>query len=442
VYYNVFSLDNYAKQESRKMIVADKIITGAAELATPLGKTSLAGPDQNKLHVIKNGAIALRGDKIVFVGTEQELQQQVEATEDAIEIDAEGCTLMPGFVDAHTHTVFAGDRSNEFDMRLQGAKYADIAKAGGGILSTVKATREATEDELFALGVERLDSMMIHGTTTVETKSGYGLETETELKQLRVANKLAEQHPMTIATTFLGAHEVPQEYRDKENGAMQYAKLVAEEMIPRVAKEELATAFDVFVETGVFEIETSRIVLDAAKKHGLDVRIHADQLTPLGGSELAAEYGALSADHLEFISDKGIEAMAKSGTIAGLLPGAAFFLMMEYPPARKIIDGNVPVMLATDFNPGSSHCESMPMNIALACLNMKMTVAEAIVAATLNAAASLKMADTIGSLEVGKQADIIILNAPSHFHLVYHWGVNQVIGVIKNGDILVGGEEA
>jgi imidazolonepropionase len=261
------------------------------------------------------------------------------------------------------------------------------------------------------------------------------------LKQLRVAGMLAEQHPMTIYRTFLGAHEVPQEYREKENGEMEFARLVAEEMIPRVAEEKLADACDVFTETGVFELESSRVVLDAAKKHGLDIRIHADELTPLGGAELAAEYGALSADHLEFISDKGIEAMAEKGVIAGLLPGTAFFLMLkEYPPARKIIEGGVPVMLATDFNPGSSHCESMPMTITLACLNMKMTVAEAIVASTLNAAASLKMADSIGSLEVGKQADILILDVPSHFHLVYHWGVNHVIGLLKNGEILVGGE--
>lgn len=424
------------------MIIADKIISGASELATPLGKSSLAGPEQNRLHVIEGGALATLDDKIVFVGTEDELREEVRLKDDGIEIDAEGCTIMPGFVDAHTHTVFAGDRSREFDMRLQGAKYADIAKAGGGILSTVRATRKASEEELFATGVERLDSMMVHGTTTVEIKSGYGLETETELKQLRVAKKLSEVHPMTVSTTFLGAHEVPQEYREKENAAVEYARLVADEMIPEVARQKLARAVDIFTETGVFEIEASRIVLEAAKKHGLEVRIHADQLTPLGGSELAAEYAALSADHLEYISDAGIEAMAESGTTAGLLPAAAFFLMMEdYPPARKIIDGGVPVMLATDFNPGSSNCESMPMTITLACLQMKMTVAEAIVASTLNGAASLKMADRIGSLEVGKQADIIILAVPSHFHLVYHFGVNHVVGVLKNGEIVVGGEE-
>jgi imidazolonepropionase len=423
------------------MILADKIITGASELATPQGSTSCAGSDQKKLKVIKDAALAIREDKIVFVGTTEELHQQVQRTEDAIEIDAAGFTLLPGFVDAHTHTVFAGDRSHEFDMRLQGAKYADIAKAGGGILSTVKATREATEEELFQTGMRRLDSMMLHGTTTVEIKSGYGLELETELKQLRVAKLMGEQHPMTVSTTFLGAHEIPKEYRAMEGGEHKYARLVAEEMIPRVAEEELATACDVFTETGVFELESSRIVLDAAKKHGLEVRIHADELSPLGGAELAAEYGALSADHLEFISDAGIEAMAKAGVTAGLLPGTAFFLMLkEYPPARKIIDGGVPVMLATDFNPGSSHCESMPMTLTLACLNMKMSVAEAIVASTLNAAVSLKMGDRIGSLEVGKQADIIILDAPSHFHLVYHFGINQIIGVLKNGDIVVGEE--
>jgi len=425
------------------MIKADLIITGAAELATPLGTTSLAGADQNTLTTIPNGAIAVKDDKIVFVGTEEQLRKEVEISDEGIELEVPGCTLMPGFVDAHTHTVFAGDRAEEFDMRLQGAKYADIAKAGGGILSTVRATRAASEDELVELGAYRLDSMVLHGTTTVEIKSGYGLDLETEAKMLRAARRLGEEHPMNVVTTFLGAHEIPAEYRNREDGEMAYAKLVAEEMIPAIAEQGLATAVDVFVETGVFELESSRIILDAAKNHGLDIRIHADELTPLGGAELAAEYAALSADHLECISDAGIKAMADKGVTAGLLPGTAFFLMLEeYPPARKIIEGNVPVMLATDFNPGSSHCESMAMTITLACLNMKMSVAEAIVASTLNAAASLKMADRVGSLEVGKQADIIILDVPSHFHLVYHWGVNHVIGVIKDGQILVGMEDA
>lgn len=419
------------------MIQADLIVIGASELATPLGDSPKAGADQDSLEVIENGCVASMEGRIVFVGSEAEAEELVELVEEGIKIDAEGGTILPGFVDPHTHTVFGGDRAEEFNLRLQGHNYADIAKKGGGILSTVKATREASQEELVDLGLERLDSMLVHGTTTVEIKSGYGLDTETELKMLRAIKQMEDEHHMDVVPTFMGAHEVPPEFREVEDGTSKFADLVIEEMLPAVVKEDLAQFFDVFTETGVFELEDSKRMFKAATDAGMMVRVHADELTPLGGAEMAAEMGCVSADHLLNISDKGIKMMADSGTIAGLLPGTAFFLMMkDYAPARKIIEGGVPVALATDFNPGSSFCESMPMTITLACLNMKMTVSEAIVAGTLNAACALKMGEEIGSLEVGKKADIIVLDAPSHFHLVYHWGINPVKTVVKEGDLV------
>ena len=416
------------------MLKADLIIAGASELATPLGKAARSGPEQGSLEIVEGGALASLEGEIVFVGPQDELAANVEPLPGCTEVDAEGGTILPGLVDPHTHAVFAGDRSSEFDMRLRGASYADIAKAGGGILSTVRATRAASEDELFHLGSRRLDSMLSHGTTTVEIKSGYGLELETELKMLRAVRRLGEEHPLTVVPTFLGAHEVPPEFRGRPDGMRRYAELVANEMIPAVAAEGLAQYCDIFTETGVFDVEASQLVLNAAKDAGLKLKVHADQLTSLGGAEMAAGLGAASAEHLEYISDEGIRRMAEAGTIAVPLPGAAFFLMMEdYPPARKMIDGGVPLALATDFNPGSSHCESMQMMIALACLMMGMNVAEAIVASTLNAAAAIGLADSVGSLETGKRADAIVLDVPSHFHLVYHWGVNHVSRVVKDG---------
>ncbi len=419
------------------MVKADLLITGASELATPLGGKAKAGSEQDELKVIKGGCLAALEGEIVFVGSEEEMKFRVEAVARASIIDAAGGTVLPGFIDPHTHAVFAGERPEEFDMRLRGRGYAEIAKAGGGILSTVRATRAASEDELVEIGTRHLDSMLTLGTTTVEIKSGYGLDLETELKMLRAVRRLSESHPLTVVPTFLGAHEVPPEYRSRPEGTNLYADLVVNEMIPAVAAEGLAKYCDIFTETGVFDLEASRRILTAAREAGMQLKVHAEQLTPLGGAELAAELGAISAEHLEFVSEKGISKMAEAGTIAIPLPGAAFFLMMkDYPPVRRMIEAGMPVALATDFNPGSSHCESMPLMITLACLNMKMSVAEALVGATLNAAASIGMADSVGSLEPGKRADVIILDVPSHFHIVYHWGVNHVRKVVKDGKII------
>ncbi len=418
------------------MIKADLLITGAAELATARGTEPKKGAEQGELEIVPAGCLAAHEGRIVFVGPCAEADSRVELTPGAEVVDASEGTILPGFVDPHTHTVFAGDRSDEFDRRLRGESYAEIARAGGGILRTVRATREASEDELVASGLARLDSMLEHGTTTVEIKSGYGLELETELKMLRAIRRLAAEHPLTIVPTFLGAHEVPPEYRARDDGSLEFAHLVAGEMIPAVAEAGLAEFCDVFTETGIFSIEESRLILAAARDAGMGLRVHADELTPLGGAELAAEMGAVSAEHLLKISDRGIERMVESGTIAVLLPGTAFFLMMsDYAPVRRMIEAGLPVALATDFNPGSSHCESVPMTITLACLKMKMSVAEAIVAHTLNAACALRRGDSIGSLEPGKMADAVVLDAPSHFHLVYHWGVNPVRTVVKGGRI-------
>jgi imidazolonepropionase len=419
------------------MVKADLLITGASELATPEGRGPLAGAEQGRLKIIKGGCLAAHGGEIVFVGSEEEVHTGVEPLAGAVFVDAAGGTILPGFVDPHTHAVFAGDRAEEFDMRLRGKSYSEIAKAGGGILSTVRATRAASENELVEIGRRHLDSMAAHGTTTVEIKSGYGLEAETEIKMLRAIRRLGETHPLTVIPTFLGAHEVPPEYRKLPDGMRLYAEKVIEEMIPAVAAEGLATYCDIFAETGVFDIPASRRILTAARNAGMGLKVHADQLTPLGGAELAAELGAVSAEHLEYVSENGIRRMAEAGTIAIPLPGAAFFLMMkDYPPARRMIDAGVPVALATDFNPGSSRCESMAVMIALACLMMRMSVAEALVGATLNAAASIGLANSIGSLEAGKRADVIVTDAPSHFYIVYHWGVNLVKCVIKDGKLI------
>jgi len=369
---------------------------------------------------------------IVFIGDEAEHDRLFGAATQTVE--ACGGTIIPGFVDAHTHLPFAGYREDEFDRRLAGESYAQIAASGGGIVATVAATRAASEDELVSLTLARLDRQLLHGTTTTEAKSGYGLALDHELKQLRALRRAAAVHPVEVAATAMPAHEVPPEWRHDPEG---YVRLVVTEIYPAIAAAGLAEAVDVFCETGVFSpAQTRRLVADAPR-YGWRIHLHADELTPLGGAELAAEVGAASASHLLHVSSAGMQALAQAGVVAVALPGVSFFLKERFAPARQLIAAGVPVALATDCNPGSSHTESMPMIMALACLGAGLSAAEALTAATLNAAAALGRAHRIGSLEAGKQADLVVLDAPSHHHLVYHFGVNLVRHVVKKGKVVV-----
>lgn len=411
----------------------DILIVNASELITLAGGSEKprAGREMRELGVIKGGCVAIKDGRIVAIGKTVDIRKTVRA--ETI-INASGKTVMPGFVDPHTHLVFAGSREDEFQARVEGASYMDILKAGGGILKTVRETRKASVDELLGFGLNTLDVMLRHGTTTVEIKSGYGLTTRDELKILGVIKRLNQLHAVDVVPTFMGAHTVPLEYR---NNPEDYINLVVEEMIPKVAEKGLAEFCDVFCENGVFTVEQSRRVLEAGKNHGLKPKIHADEMSYCGGAELAASVEAISAEHLLFASDAGLRAMAEKGVIAVLLPAAAFSLMSgRYADARKMIDYGLPVALGTDFNP-ICWVESQQLVISFACHFMKMTPAEAITAATINAAHAIGRAKEVGSIEVGKKADIIVLNVPNHRFLGYRFGVNLVDKVIKNGRLVV-----
>jgi imidazolonepropionase len=417
------------------MIPADLAVTGIAELATPVGKRAATGAEMGHLRVIRDAAVACHDGIVVFVGPQQEFSRAVGLLPGAPTIDAGGCTVLPGFVDAHTHLPFAGWRESEFDERLRGTTYSEIAARGGGILSTVAATRDIPREALERLVLDRLDTMLTLGTTTVEAKSGYGLDPASEVKQLEAVRSAGAAVPMTVVSTFLGAHTLPKEYRSDREG---YVDLVIREMIPEVARRSLASYVDVFVDAHAFTLREARRILTAARERGLGLRIHADQLADDGAAHLAAEMGAASADHLEHASDWGIEAMARAGVCGVLLPAAAFFLMQDRrPPGRKLVDAGVPVVVATDFNPGSSPIESMSAVLWFACLLGGLFVDEAITAATLNAAHSLGLAATTGSLEAGKRADLVVHEVPNRFHLVYRFGVPRVRTVIANGRVVV-----
>jgi len=412
---------------------ADILIVNASELITFAGGSEKPriGKQMRELGIIKGGSVAVKDGRIIAVGKTVDVRKTVRA--ETI-INASGKTVMPGFVDPHTHLVFAGSREDEFQMRVEGASYMEILKAGGGILKTVMETRKATSDELLGFGLNTLDIMLSHGTTTVEAKSGYGLTTKDELKILNVIKRLNQLHTVDVVPTFMGAHAVPAEYKAYPD---DYVKLVVEEMIPKVAEKGLAEFCDVFCERGVFTVEQSRRILEAGRAQGLKPKVHADEMSSFGGAELAAHVGAVSAEHLLFASESGLKAMAEKGVIAVLLPAAAFSLMVgRYADARKMIDYGVPVALGTDFNP-SCWVENQQLVIAFACYFMRMTPAEAITAATINAAHAIGKAHEVGSLEVGKKADIIVLNVPSHMFIGYRFGVNLVDKVIKNGRLVV-----
>jgi imidazolonepropionase len=407
----------------------DLLIVNANELITLKdgSERPRTGKQMQSLGIIRKGCLAVKDGRIIAVGKTSEIRKEFRAENI---ISASGKTVMPGFVDPHTHLVFAGSREDEFQMRVEGASYMEILNTGGGILKTVKQTRRAGVDRLVDFGFKTLDVMLEHGTTTVEAKSGYGLTVKDELKILRVIKHLNQMHTVDVVPTFLGAHAVPPEYR---NNPREYVDLVVRDMIPRVAAKGLAEFCDVFCERGVFSLEQSRRVLVAGKNYGLKLKVHADEMSTLGGAELAAGVGAVSAGHLLFSSDAGIKAMAKKGVIAVLLPAAAFSLMTgRYADARKMINSGVPVALGTDFNP-SCWVENQQLVIAFACHFMKLTPAEAITAATINAAHAIGRAGEVGSLEVGKKADVIVLDMPNHKFLGHRFGVNLVDKVVKNG---------
>jgi imidazolonepropionase len=405
------------------METVDLLIANASELLTLQGPRKPRTMGQmNELSIIQNGSVAIKDGLIVAVG------RNLRVTAETI-LDASNKLVMPGFVDPHTHVVFAGSREQELDLKLAGIPYLTILKRGGGIFSTVQKTRKATPTQLLQESKRRLDTMMRYGTTTCEAKTGYGLDVNTEMKILKVQQRLQNNHPMDIISTFLGAHAVP-----KEHSASEYVKIVTEEMLPKV--RNLAKFCDVFCEKGVFTIAQSRRILQEGKHHGLIPKIHADEMTDTGGAVLAADVGAISADHLLMSSAQGLRAMAKKETVGVLLPGTPFCMMMkQYAPVRMMIKLGVPVALATDLNP-NCWTENMQLIIQLACLNMQMTPAEAITAATYNAACAIGMEKTIGSLETGKQADLLILDCPNHRFLPYHFGINLVETVIKRGRVL------
>jgi len=406
----------------------DLLITHAGQLLTLNGPASArCGEEMNDLGLIDGGAAAIHEGKIVAVGPTVELKKQYSAEQ---HIDAEGRLVMPGFVDPHTHLVFAGTREHEMARKAAGESYLDILKSGGGINATVRATRAADADLLFDLGMERLDLMAMHGTTTVEIKSGYGLAPDAEVKMLRVINHLAVDHPLDIVPTFLGAHIVPFDMERRE-----YTQWLQQEALPRF--RPLAQFCDVFCEEEAFTLEEMVHILQTARELGYGLKAHVGQFHDLGAAGAAAVLGAVSVEHLDHVSQKDIEKLKRAGTIAVLLPGASFFTGgKSYPDARKLIENGVPLALATDFNPGSCPGFSMQMMIALACIEMKMTAAQAICAATINAAWSIGLGEQVGSLKAGKQADVILLNIETPEQLPYYFGGNLVATVIKNGKVI------
>ena len=408
------------------------IIKNASQLVTCSGFKARQGRSMSDLHVIDDGAVVIENGVITAVGKTREVLKKIDET-GFNTIDATGKAVLPGFIDSHTHFVFGGYRAEEFSWRLRGEDYMEIMNRGGGIAGTVKDTRNASRKELIESGKKRLDSMLTFGVTTVEGKSGYGLDEETEIKQLEAMEELDKLHPVDIVRTFLGAHAVPVDFQGREDKFIDY---MTDDVMPQVADRNLAEFCDVFCEKGVFSVEQSKRLLIKAKELGFKLKIHADEISPLGGTELAAKLGAVSADHLLHASDKGIAELAKGDIVATLLPGTAFSLKESYARGRYIIDQDCAVSLATDFNPGSCFTESIPLIFVLATLYMGITIEEAVTALTINGAAAVDRADRIGSIDVGKTGDVIILEFPSYKYIPYHIGVSCVEKVIKNGNLV------
>ncbi|MFW9962254.1 MAG: imidazolonepropionase [Candidatus Sifarchaeia archaeon] len=412
----------------------DLLLTHIGQVATLEGHSDApkTRAQMNEISVIENGAIAIKDGIIIAVGSTKDVLSQVTEEPKLPAIEFPGMLATPGFIDSHTHLVFGGSREQDFAMKLAGKSYLEILEAGGGILNTLRSTRAASQSELVKSSFSYAESMLSLGSTTIEAKSGYGLDTENELKMLRAVDSLRSKLPLNLVSTFIGAHAVPPEFEGKTDA---YVDLVVDEMIPAVVENNLAEFCDVFCEKGVFDIDQSRRILLAAKEKGLKLKIHADEIVQLGGASLAAEVGAISADHLLMAADDGLEAMLKAGTIATLLPATAFSLGTNYADARRMIEMGLPVSLATDFNPNCAN-ESLFFTIALSCYRMKMTPREALSAVTINAAHALDRGATHGSIEVGKAADILILECPNPEYLTWRFGVNLVHTVISNGQVI------
>jgi imidazolonepropionase len=408
------------------------VLRHAAQLVGVTAPAELrkSGAALRDLGIVADGAIVLHDGRIDWLGPDAELPP---LPPDAEQLDVTGKTVLPGLIDSHTHLIFAGSREAEFEQRLRGVSYQEITARGGGIMSTVRTVRQCSRAQLKALARPRLERLLSFGVTTVEVKSGYGLTPADERKCLEAVAELNAEGPLELVPTFLGAHAVPAEYRDRRD---EYLRLLTDDMLPEVARSGLAEFCDVFCETGVFSLDESEQILRRARDLGLRLKLHADELTPLGGAELAARLGAASADHLLCVTDAGIDALAASGTVATLLPGTAFFLGVPYAPARRLIDRGATVALASDCNPGTCPTENLPLVGAMACAQMGMLPGEVVNALTLNAAAALGRSDRIGSLAVGKQADLAVFSVPDYRHLFYHFGVNHVCRVVKRGRVV------
>lgn len=408
----------------------------AAQIVTPLGSTPKHGKDMKDICIINDGAIYMEDGIIKAVGITEKLFEEYNIENASSEyemIDASGSSVLPGFVDSHTHFIFGGYRAEEFLKRLGGATYLEILRNGGGIQSTVEATRKASYDELYQAGLTRLEDMLAMGVTTVEGKSGYGLDYNCEMKQLEVMKELNQNQPVDIISTYLGAHAIPIEYKEQADTYIEY---MITNILPDIKRDQLAEFVDVFCEEEVFSIEQSEYLLSKAKELGFGTKIHADEIIPLGGGELAARLGATSADHLLMLSDNGMKDLARKDTVTTLLPCTAFCLNKPYAPVRKMIDAGCAVALASDYNPGSCFTNSIPLLFALAVITMGMTIEEALCAMTINGAAAIKRSKEIGTIEVGKKADVVILQYPDYRFLAYHTGKNIIKTVIKNGTIV------
>jgi imidazolonepropionase len=412
------------------------LITGASQLLTLRGSGPRRGAALARLGIVKDGALLVRDGLIAAVGMRAKVEALADA-KSAEKLDLGGRVVLPGFVDSHTHLIHAASRAEEYELKIAGASYVEIARKGGGILNSVKKLRAATSEALKLRARRALGQFAAYGTTTVEAKSGYGLDVASELKILRLHKELAAEQPLDIVSTFLGAHVVPAEYRGTPSGAKSYIALLREKLIPEVAGEKLAEFCDVFCDRGAFTVEQSRQILEAGKRHGLAPRVHAEQLTRLGATQLAVKIGAVSCDHLEQIHSNDIAALAKSQTVATLLPGCDFHLgLAKYAPARKLIDAGAIVALATDYNPGTSPTMSMPMILSLACSALRLTPAEAITAATINGAYALRREKHAGSLGVGKLADLAVFEVADYREIPYYFGMNTCWMTMKRGVVV------